>query len=199
MLLKMENLLTLSSKRKDPSSISTFSINLGVLISNYHKNMTMRRQNFALKFYYFAILPFVKVFGVLVAFFMWIHFGIDSKFYSESITTTFHCMERNYRAPRITSKDFTSQIPIETISIILLVVQPEIWNANCYRLHLLCKHSEPTWSDSQGSREHLFHYLLKIQQRTLWLRVMGMWLCRRVLWWLGDYVPSKQFKPQLGS
>lgn len=172
---------------------------MGALISNYPKNMTMRRQNFAFRFYCFAILPFVKGFGVLVAFFMWINFGIDSKFYSESITTTFHCMERNYRAPRTTSKDFTLQIQIETIAIILLVVQPEIWNANCQQLYLFCKHSEPTWSDSQGSREHLLHYLLKIQQRALWLRVMGMWLCRRVLCWLGDSVPSKQFKPQLGS
>lgn len=153
----------------------------------------------AFKFYYFATLPFVKVFSVLVAFFMWIHFCIDSKFCSESITTTFHCMERNHRVPRKTSKDFTLQTVIETISVILLIVQPETWDANYYQLYLCCKHSEPKWSDSQSSREHLFHYLLKAEQRSWWLRVMGTWLCRRALWWLGDYVPSKQFKPQLGS
>lgn len=74
-------------------------------------------------------------------------------------------MERYHRAPRKTSEVFTLQIEIESISVILLAVQPETRNANCHQVYLFCKHSEPKWSDSQGSREHLFHYLLKAQQR----------------------------------
>lgn len=194
----MENLLTLSSKLKDLFSISAFWRHLGDLISNSHKNMTTRRQNFAFKFYYFATLPFVKVSTVLVVFFMWIHSGIDSEFYNESITTAFHRTERNHRAARKTSEVFTSQIEIESISVILLLAQPETWNASCYQLYLFCKHSEPKWSDSQGSREHLFHYLLKAQQRP---GGSGSWECGCAEGFSGDSVtvPSKQFKPQLGS
>lgn len=144
----------------------------------------------------FTILPYYPLWRLLV-------FGsilhVDSFWYwlwvLQWIYNHYFSLYGRNREPRIPSKDFTSQIQIKTFSIILLIVQLETRNANCYQLYLFCKHSKPKCSDSQGSREHLFHYLLKAQPRAWWLRVMGTWLCRRVLWWLSDCVPSKQFKP----
>lgn len=94
----MENLPTLSSKIKDSSTVNAFSRNLGTSISNYHKNMTMRRPNLAFRIYCFATLCLVKVFClfILVSILCVIFFATDAKFYNESMTINFHYIARNY-------------------------------------------------------------------------------------------------------